>query len=792
MTFRLARCVALLLLLVCSGCRRSPAGIEDIIPTLVLKAGIPKEVAAGDLFFSDRYEMMFEPHPAIETEYQDSTGLFLFTAHPDFNGLTLLSFRQKGEKASFPVFVEEMQEVTFLYTPRRVPRSISVFGSFNDWNRLTLPMTDEDGDGTFEKRVPLENGTYEYKFFIDGEEIADPGNPEKLLNPFGSFNSVCTVRSARSEAALHVARAIRTAQELSLSFVFEGPQPFPGKGALIALFDNHLLPEDRIDIQGDTLFFRFERGEWKGEHTFRAAVSGKGYATPIQTVELSDGFPRGGSQGFRWSDAVLYAIMTDRFLDGDPGNTRRNIHPELDPKANFHGGDLQGILLKLEEGYFDSLGVNTLWISPVNQNTRGVFREYPPPHRYYTAYHGYWPIDPYTVDDRFGDLALFKKLVRKAHESGMYVLLDYVAHHVHEEHPFYAKHPEWFGSLRLPDGRLNLRFWDDYRLTTWFEPYLPTFNYAESDEALEAMTDNAVWWLKKTGIDGFRQDAVKHIPNRFWRLLSRKMKQAVPRDLFQIGETFGSYELISSYVNNGQLDSQFNFNLYETALRTFLSPEGDFRSLDAEMKRTFRVYGVNHMMGNLMDSHDKVRYMAYADGDLKLGDPNATETGFTAPPEVDHEESYAKALLYMTYLVSIPGIPVLYYGDEIGMTGAADPDNRRPMRFGPDLVIAEKEMLSRTREIVRLRMAHSALRLGDFCTLAADKELYAFMRSDFHERIIVVLNKSTTARPVSLLLPSGPPAAEGVDLVTGRIFPVRERTCIVPVEGVQGRVILLR
>jgi hypothetical protein len=87
----------------------------------------------------------------------------------------------------------------------------------------------------------------------------------------------------------------------------------------------------------------------------------------------------------------------------------------------------------------------------------------------------------------------------------MKVILDFIAHHTHLEHPFYQQHPEWFGKLDLPDGRKNLRLWDEHRLTTWFEPYLPSFDYA-SREALDTMSSNAVWWLKQTDADGFRHD----------------------------------------------------------------------------------------------------------------------------------------------------------------------------------------------------------------------------------------------------------------------------------------------
>ena len=96
-------------------------------------------------------------------------------------------------------------------------------------------------------------------------------------------------------------------------------------------------------------------------------------------------------------------------------------------------------------------------------------------------------------------------LVEWAHKKEIKVLLDFVSNHVHTEHPYFKEHRDWFGQLELPDGRLNLRFWDEFRLTTWFEPYLASFDYLGSEEALEEMTDIAVWWLNETGADGYRQ-----------------------------------------------------------------------------------------------------------------------------------------------------------------------------------------------------------------------------------------------------------------------------------------------
>ncbi|MDP3441713.1 MAG: alpha-amylase family glycosyl hydrolase, partial [Ignavibacteria bacterium] len=509
--------------------------------------------------------------------------------------------------------------------------------------------------------------------------------------------------------------------------------------------------------------------EGLGQNTLRVVVSKKGRSSNIQTIKLLNGVPA-GDDNFNWHDAIIYSLMIDRFKDGDKSINKPIQHDSLHTKANYMGGDLQGIINKLNDGYFTNLGINTIWISPVNDNPDKAYKEAPAPHRWYSGYHGYWPISSNIVEDQFGDMNKLRELVSLAQSKGIKILLDFVANHVHELHPIVKQKPGWFGNLNLPDGRMNLRLWDEQRLTTWFEPYLPKFNFVGSKEVIDFMADNAIWWLRTTGADGFRQDAVKHISNDFWRTLTRKIKKEIEipenRHVYQIGETFGSYELISSYVNNGQLSAQFNFNVYDVAFPTILDPKMSFKSLDAEIKKSFIVYGENNLMGNVMDSHDKNRFMSFADGDLELSQWSAIEEGWNNPPQVDNPSSYEKAKLYYAYMHAIPGLPVIYYGSEFGMTGASDPDNRRMMRFDNELNENEIKMIAQVSNIVNIRKNNSALRYGDFLTLHADQNIYAFIRSDMNQRILVVLNKNDKEQKIDLSLPKIYKVKNVVDLTT--------------------------
>lgn len=197
-------------------------------------------------------------------------------------------------------------------------------------------------------------------------------------------------------------------------------------------------------------------------------------------------------------------------------------------------------------------------------------------------------------------------------------------------------------------------------------------------------------------------------------------------------------------------------------------------------------------MGNIMDSHDKVRYMAYADGKVKNQGVDTREMAWNNPPTVDHPSSYQKAELYLAYMFTIPGLPVIYYGSEFGMTGVDDPDNRRMMRFGEQLSIFETRMLNETKKIVKMRKQNSALRYGDFLTLRADMVIYAYMRSDFNERILVILNKSEKIQAVNLLIPEQYRSHELVEIVSGEKVDITNDQANVSIPAIGWRVYKVR
>ena len=289
-------------------------------------------------------------------------------------------------------------------------------------------------------------------------------------------------------------------------------------------------------------------------------------------------------------------------VDGDPSN---NPKPDskVEPPAQYLGGDLVGVKKLIDDGYFEKLGINTLWLSPVNQNPLPPYQEFKEPRRWYTGYHGYWPISSTEVEPRFGGNEALTALADSAEKKKISILLDLVLAHVHEEHPVFKKNPDWFGSLTLPDGTKNLRKWDnETQFTTWFEPFLPRFNYDTPGGAF--LIDNAVDWVKRFNLDGFRLDAVKHIPPKYWTAFRQGLRQGLPettRDSFYlVGETFMDRPGINSFIGPNRLDGQFEFPLYDTLLEVFGTGKEDFASLERSAAASDRVFGPEAVMSPLL------------------------------------------------------------------------------------------------------------------------------------------------------------------------------------------------
>jgi glycosidase len=357
-------------------------------------------------------------------------------------------------------------------------------------------------------------------------------------------------------------------------------------------------------------------------------------------------------------------------------------------------------------------------------------------------------------------------------------------HHVHTEHPWWKQHRDWFGTLELPDGRKNLRLWEEQQFTTWFEPYLPSFDFAK-DAPVRALIENSVWWLNRYKLDGFRLDAVKHIIPSFWWKFRAALREQVDQKrklpLYLVGETFKDRAGIMSFVGPNMLDGQFDFPLYDQIKDTFGLTKDDMKALDDALNSSEQVYGKETLMSPLVGNHDKGRFMAYADGDLPVGEKvKEEEVGWANPPTVDAPANYSKLELAQAFLMSIDGVPMIYYGDEIGMTGAGDPDNRRDMRFDDKVTADEQRVLENFKKLGAIRREHPALRYGSRRSLRADHDVYAFIRAHLGDRVLVAFNRGKTETKVEFDVSPELVDGEYVEGLTGNKLEVRDGKLSVP------------
>lgn len=719
------------------------------IPTQQLRPGEPLIIDMAVYKKHPDVNIYFSGQPPVDLTFYPKTDTLVISANEMTPSFLSLPFSADGQVNQLFIRKKEMVSHTFTYRQGENDSLVVVMGGFNDWSRSQLKMDDQNGDGILEKTVFLDPIKHEYKLVVNGKELIDPENPVFVSNNIGGWNSILDLSAQQSPPPGKIFKERETSDRLT--FIYRPPPD----GALLTeisiTLDNDLLHPDVYDLDHNKIVVY--KGGLRTGRLRIAAVDERNRVLLENHTEIMDREPLNvHDHKDSWYFSILYSLMVDRFYDGNGENNHPIADPRLDPAYHFQGGDLAGLEEKLVRGYFRDLKVTSLWISPVQQQPDSAFTEFTDPHRRVSGYHGYWPVAARTIDPRFGKSDELKNIVQSAHDQEMKIILDFVSNHVHQDHPYFQKHRQWFGNVDLPDGRKNIRLWgEETRLTTWFDTFLPSFDYPSNPQAISQVTDDAVWWLTTYRFDGFRQDAVKHVPHRFWRELTSKMKTLNhSQPYFQIGETFGSDPLIRSYVNPGELDGQFNFSIYFNARGQFSGKKGDFGSLAPVIENNLMAFDPIHLMGNITSSHDQVRFMAYADGQLDYSD-DGTERSFSNPPKkVKRNSSYYKLENFYALNISLPGIPVLYYGEEIGMMGAGDPDNRRMMRFGDDLSLREKIHKNVISDLNHLRRHYAALALGDLDMRLAEGPLMVLVKKYFNEEMVVVINEGPEETTVDL------------------------------------------
>jgi neopullulanase len=471
----------------------------------------------------------------------------------------------------------------------------------------------------------------------------------------------------------------------------------------------------------------------------------------------------GRNQGITLDD-VIYLIMPDRFANGDPLNDEPaefpGSHDRNKPRA-WHGGDLRGVEQHLD--YLKDLGVTTLWLTPVVKN--GATQDY----------HGYGAVDLYAVDPHLGTVADYQKLIQTAHKQHMKVLFDVVPNHVGPRHPWAAHPPmpDWFhgspehhlkAASPLKDSFYGMP--EKKQITNdafeplvdphtppqlrrsltegWFAGILPDMN-TENPVVVEYLAQNSIWWAETTGLDGYRIDTFPYVSRQFWEQWHSALRRIYPR-LSTIGEVFHPDPTVTSFYQGGrkgwdgidtQLTAPFDFPLYFTLRDVLLkgAPTGKLTNI----LRQDSLYPHPDFLVPFFGNHDT---------------PRLAETPEGTP---------ARLKLAFGFIFTVRGIPEMYYGDEIGMPGGVDPDDRRDFPGGwmedarnafkkDGRTRAQEELHEYVRALLEIRAQHPALRRGKLWSLASDDATYVFLRETDEERIVVAFHTGATAREMAVPL----------------------------------------
>lgn len=446
-------------------------------------------------------------------------------------------------------------------------------------------------------------------------------------------------------------------------------------------------------------------------------------------------------------DDVIYMIVTDRFADGDPTN---NLDVDRRDPMKRHGGDLLGIVQRMP--YLKSLGVTTLWITPIYLN---------PP----DSYHGYHPLDFESVDPHLCSKALgppgsretIRRFVEIAHEEGFKVMLDVIVSHTGETHPWRRQRPDWID-------------WNGCGVEKeWFKG-LPNLNH-DNINVNVYFVRSVLWWIAETDVDAVRIDAARHVESRFWRLFKLYAMGEFP-GITVVGEFWdGDPGAVAVFQNVHGFDGMFDFPLYHALRDVFINDQPFDRLARPRLNEGERrgvldfdeVYRNAMRLVTFIGNHDSSRFF--------------TEAGGASNPDL----AVQRMKLAQTFVSCTRGIPQIYYGDELALAGGWDPDNRRDMPWdwvdkslggdstlaadrapAPEVVRA-RTMLAHTRRLIELRRASNALTIGVCSTLYVQPRLLVLMKSLIDEMVVIAFNNGDTPTSVRVPLRGNPQIP---DLVT--------------------------
>lgn len=447
---------------------------------------------------------------------------------------------------------------------------------------------------------------------------------------------------------------------------------------------------------------------------------GNKFSTTVD-VEITDRVKK-NENDFDWDEAVVYFMMTDRFFDGnESNNTASGTDTYGDNPGLYHGGDFAGVTAKLD--YLQDLGVNTIWLTPIVKNIAGVTvtdegsEDVP----YNAAYHGYWASDFTKLNPTMGTTEEFKTMISEAHKRGMRIMVDIVVNHA------------GYGTESTFADMLRDKSVSEGDIKSW-QSGLPDFA-TEKAEVRAKLVEWQTSWMKDYGVDYFRVDTVKHVDSTTWAALKNSTTEVNP-SFKMIGEYYGAgYASNGSTLGSGQMDADLDFDFNDQAT-SFVS--GNISSVEKFLSARNSALNNAYMTGQFLSSHDEDGFKASLMNGKKYTEDEATSA----------------ALVAATLQLTAKGIPVIYYGEEVGLSGL----NNYPYqtnRYDMDFSKATKDNVTyqHYKNLLSIRNAYTDVFARGSRTVVAssDEEGYDVVsRSYGGTTLYVGMNIKDTAKEVKV------------------------------------------
>lgn len=489
---------------------------------------------------------------------------------------------------------------------------------------------------------------------------------------------------------------------------------------------------------------------------------GNEYSTSVQ-VEVTARTKK-NVKDFDWDESVIYFMVTDRFFDGNESNNTASGAKTYgkDNAGLYHGGDFAGITQKLD--YLEDLGINTIWITPIVENIPGVTvtdtgKEDVP---YNAAYHGYWASDFTKLNPTLGTKEEFQTLIDQAHNRGIRIMVDIVVNHAGYDTDF----PDM---IRSGDDIVS---GSDQKDSLSNLPDFKTEDPAVSAQLVKWQTQ----WVKDFGIDYFRVDTVKHVENDTWAELKNALTE-VDSDFKMIGEyAGGGYASNGNTLGTGEMDSDLDFDFNDQATNFV---KGNISSVENFLASRNSALNNTYMTGQFLGSHDEDGFKQ------KLLDGGMKEDAATAA-----------SMVAASLQITAKGQPVIYYGEEIGLTGLNNyPYQTNRYDFDWTMVNSDNKTYQHYKKMLSIRNAYTdVFARGDRKTiLASDENGYDIVsRSYKGTKLYVGLNIKDVAQTVEI------PVSENngtvlKDLYSGKTYTVSNgKVKVIIPEATDGGTVVLK